>query len=165
MKKSELKKLTNEQLIEMLVKLSKLNNENMAFLKSNLFSDFNESFKIACKKIDEAFSCFELMSLKDAKQSLNDFKKLNSKDYLLIELCLYYIKSAYELEKTDWRFQENFYSAIERTYDIIFEIFKKDNSLKEKYVFKVKELIKQSNGGWGHKDYLEDKIWDFNQKA
>ena len=115
----------------------------------------NKFYVITCKKIDSSFSCFELMSLKDARQALNDFKKANPQDSDLVELYLYYIKKAYALEKTDWRFQENFYSAIEKVFSMMVEILKKDSLLKDKYAVRVQSLIKQANEGWAHKETLE----------
>ncbi len=158
MKKSILKKLDKETLIDLLLQLSKLSKENKAFLETRLNSDFDKLFSLACKKIDKSFASFELMSLKNARQALMDFKKAKPDDSMLIELCLYYIKQAYDLEETDWRFQENFYSAIEKVYDMIFDLMKKDKSLKEKYEKEVKKIIKRSNEGWGHRDYLDDKF-------
>jgi len=151
----DFKKLDKEQLIKLLVELGKLNKENEAFLYRKLFSNSNKFSVITYKKIDSAFSCFELMSLKDARQALNDFKKANPQNPDLVELYLYYIKKAYELEKTDWRFQENFYSAIEKVFSMMIEIFKKDILLKDKYVVRAQSLIKQANEGWAHKETLE----------
>ncbi|MCF7860962.1 hypothetical protein K9M79_01860 [Candidatus Woesearchaeota archaeon] len=158
MKKSDLKDLDKKKLIVLLMELSRLNKENKAFLKGKLSKDFENLFELACKKIDKAFSCFELMSLKDARQALNDFKKSNPGDTMLIELYLYYIGAAYYLEDSDWGFQENFYSAIESVYNLIFEMMKKDISLRDKYIDDVKKLIGKSNEGWGHRDWLEDKL-------
>src|SRR3989338_2901902 len=151
----DFKNLNKEQLITLLVELKKLNKENEAFLYKKLFSNSNKFYVITCKKIDSSFSCFELMSLKDARQALNDFKKANPQDSDLFELYLYYIKKAYALEKTDWRFQENFYSAIEKVFSMMVEILKKDSLLKEKYAVRVQSLIKQANEGWAHKETLE----------
>ena len=158
MKKSDFKKLERNQLIELLIDVSKLNKENDVFLKSKLTEDHQELFRLTCKKLDNAFSCFELMSLKEARTALNDFKKSKPSKSLLIKLYLYYIKRAYELEKTDWRFQENFYSAIEKVYDLIFNILIEDVFLKEKYLIEVEKMIKKSNEGWGHRDYLNEKL-------
>lgn len=158
MKKSDIKNLTKDELIDLLFGLSKLNKENNAFLKSKLSLGHNDLFKLSCKKIDKAFSYFEVMSLKDARKALVDFKKSNPNDSLFIELCIYYIKQAYHLEKTDWRFQESFYSAIEKVYDIIFDMIKKDDLLKDRYKVEVEKLIKKSNEGWSHRDYLEEKF-------
>jgi hypothetical protein len=158
MKKSTLKKLDKEDLIELLVDLSKLKKENDVFLKNKLHSDHHKMFKFYSQKINKAFCCFELKSLKDAREALLDFKKSKPPDNLFVDLCLYYIKCAYKLEKTDWRFQEDFYSAIENVYDMIFNLVKKNNFLKKEYKSEIKKLIKQSNEGWGHRDYLEGKF-------
>ncbi len=158
MKKSDFKNLSKDSLIELLLKLSKLNKENETFLESKLSSNYDDLFKLYCEKIDKAFCCYELMSLRDARRALLDFKKSNPSNSLFIQLCLYYIKKAYELEKTDWRFQENFYSAIERVYDMIFDIFEKDLSNKEKYIDEIEKLIEKSNEGWYHKEYLEYRL-------
>ncbi|HOI18422.1 MAG TPA: hypothetical protein PLX15_01010 [Candidatus Woesearchaeota archaeon] len=158
MKKSDLKNLDKEQLINLIIDLSKLSKENNAFLQTKLNKDYNKLFELSCNKISKALSCYELMSLRDARNTITDFKKSNPENNLLIELCLHYIKEAYDLEKTDWRFQENFYSAIEKVYNSIFETIKKDISLKERYLPEIKKLIQNSNEGWGHRDYLEDKM-------
>jgi len=154
--KNQLKNLEKPELIDLISKLSKLNKENNAFLQSNLYQDFDKLFELSCKKIDKAFCCFELMSLKDARTALIDFKKANPKNSELIKLYLYYIQSAHDLEKTSWRFQENFYQAIENVFKMIIEIIKTNLALKEEYNKKVQEIIKQANEGWGHQETLKE---------
>ncbi|MGM5483048.1 MAG: hypothetical protein ACQESF_06290 [Nanobdellota archaeon] len=156
MRKTYFENLDKEKLVELLVELSKLNKSNEAFLKTRLSSDYNKFFRLACDKIDEAFSCYELMSLKDARQALYDFKRSKPDNSKLIDLYIYYIKRAYKLEETDWRFQENFYSAIERVFGMIIEILKKEPSLKEKYDASITKIIGQANEGWNHQDTLQD---------
>jgi hypothetical protein len=158
MNKKDLNKLGKSDLIDLIISLSKLNKENKLFLETKLSFDFNDLFVLSCKKIDKAFSCFGVMSLKDARKTLIDFRKAKPSDSLFVDLCLYYIKCVYELEKTDWRFQENFYTAIEKTFDMVFEILKKDVLLKEKYCVIIEEIINQSNEGWGHQNYLKDRF-------
>ena len=158
MNKTDLNKLEKKELIKLLLELINLSKENKAFLETKLNSNFDNLYKLSCKKIDKAFSCFELMSLKDARQALIDLKKTTPNNSLFIELSIYYIKSAYALEKTDWRFQENFYSAIEKVYDLIFDIINKDISLKERYAPEIKKMISHSNEGFGHRDYLNSKF-------
>lgn len=154
--KKELKKLKQDELVDLIIEISKLNKENKSFLKSKLLNDENESFIIYCKKIDVAFSCYELMSLKDARQAINDFKKVSKDISKVIDLHIYYIESAYELEKTDWRFQENFYLAIESIFKNIVGFLKTNNSLVEIYDARLKKLIDKANEGWCHKDTLLD---------
>jgi len=154
--KNQLKNLEKSELIDLILKLSKLNKENNAFLQSNLSQDFNKLFKLSCKKIDKTFCCYELMSLKNARQALIDFKKANPSDSELIKLYLYYIQSAHDLEKTSWRFQENFYQAIENVFKRIIDIIKKNPTLKEEYYTKLQDIIKQANEGWGHQDALKE---------
>jgi len=156
MKKKDLKKLSKEQLIELLIDVSKLNKDNNAYIESKLNLDFDKLHILSCKKIDKAFCCYEIMNLKDAKKSITDFKKAKPTKIKLINLCLYYIEIAYELEKSDWRFQENFYSAIEKTYIIIFDILNKDALLKSKFNVKINFLINDATESWGHKDWLKD---------
>lgn len=158
MKKSDFKNIEKEQLINLLLELSKLNKENNAFLKTKLNQDYDNLFELSLKKISKAFSSYELMNLRDARNTIINFKKSNPDKSLLIKLCLHYIQEAYDLEQTDWRFQENFYSAIEKTYDMIFEMIKEDISLKEKYIKEIENLINISNEGWGHRDYLEEQF-------
>jgi hypothetical protein len=156
MNKTVLNKLEKKELINLIIELSKLNKQNKAFLETQLSLDFNNLFELSCKKIDKAFCCYELMSLKDARSALNDLKKSKPSNELFIDLCLYYIKSAYSLEKTSWKFQENFYLAIENVFKIIIEIIKTNPVLKEEYNTQLQEIIKQANEGWGHQDELKE---------
>ena len=156
MRKAYLKDLEKEELIKLLVELSRLHEENRAFLEARLLSDYTGLFQVACEKIQGAFSSFESLSLKDARQALYDFRKANPDNAMLIDLYRYYIQKAYELEKTDWRFQESFYSAIERVFGMIIDILKEDPSLKERYHTALMKIISQANEGWNHKDTLKD---------
>jgi hypothetical protein len=160
MKKSDFNKLDKNELIDLLMSLCKLNKANDLFLQSKLRLNHDDLLNLSYKKIDKAFSSLAMMSLKDARQALNDFKKSAPTNDLLMELYVYYINKAYQLEKTDWRFQENFYSAIESVYGLIFEIMKKDLLLKDKYNSKIKGLINISNESYGHRDYLKDKFYE-----
>lgn len=162
MRKKYLKDLDKEELIRLLVELADLNQENKAFLETRIFSNYGEAFRLACEKINKAFSCYELMSLKDARQALYDFKKTKPDNSRLIDLYIYYIKMAYKLEKTDWRFQDNFYSAIESVFRMIIDILKKEPSLKEKYDASIKKIISQANEGWNHQDTLQDMYEEVN---
>jgi len=156
MNKTVLNKLEKKELIELIMNLSKLNKQNKAFLETQLLLDFNNLFELSCKKIRKAFCCYELMGLKDARNALNDFKKAKPSNELFIDLCLYYINSAYSLEKTSWKFQENFYLAIESVFKTIIEIIKKNMNLKENYRVELEKIIKQANEGFGHQDELKE---------
>jgi hypothetical protein len=156
MNKKDLKKLFKEQFIELLIDVSKLNKENNAYIESKLNLDFDKLYKLSCKKIDKALCCYEFMSLRDARKVIINFKKAKPTNTQLIDLCLYYIERAYDLEKSDWRFKENFYSAIEKIYIIIFDILNKDTLLKSKFDVKINLLINEATESFGHKDWLKD---------
>jgi len=156
MKKTNLTKLDKTDLIDLIQELAKLNKKNKAFIESKLTSDFDNLLDLSYKNIDKTFSCFELMSLKDARQTIIDFKKSRPPRELLIKLYLYYIKSAQDLEGSDWRFQENFYVAIEKIFKEFVEEIKKDDELKTKYEEEIQRIIQDANEGWAHKETLEE---------
>ncbi len=158
MKKTDLKKLEKEELIELIIEISKLSKENKFFLEGKLSSNFNNLFNLSCKEIDKSFNSYETMSLFKARKVLIYFKKTVNNEELLLKLYMYYILSAYELEKTDWRFQENFYSSIENVFSILIETIKNNSQLKEKYISKIKEIVNISNEGWGHRERLEEMM-------
>lgn len=156
MKTIKLKELDKADLIKLIQELSKLNKKNKAYIESKLASDFDNLLEISYKNINKAFSCFELMSLKDARQTITDFKKSKPHPDVLIKLYLHYLKSAQDLEKSDWRFQEYFYLAVEKIFKELIQEIKKSEEFKIKYEEEIQKIIRNANEGWAHKETLEE---------
>ncbi len=157
-KKTQLKKQDKDELINLIVALSRLNEDNEVFIKTKLHNEIEDLIKLSHKKLDKAFCCFENLSLRDARKVLTDFRKLCDDKEKLLDLYFYYINCANDLDKHEWRLQENFYNAIERVFTMIFGILREDRNLFGKYKDKLKKTIKESNEGWGLRDFLVDGL-------
>ncbi len=157
-KKDNLKKLEKQDLIELLIELSKLDKKNKFYLESRLANNIDRYLDDSKKRLDKAFCCFENLSLRDARKVLVDFKKLTSDKEKLLELYLYYLDCANYLDKHEWRLQENFYNAVENVFVMVFDILKEDKALFEKYEDKLRKTVKDANDGWGLGDFLGDEL-------
>ena len=158
----QLEKLSKQSLIELIVQMTKMSKVNKTFLESQITADYESLLTVCRKDLQKAFVSFDKLSLRDARKALADFQKANPPQHLFVELCIYYIHLAYELEEIDWRFGESFFSAIEKVYEMIFRAFASDSSLIEAYLPAIMELKNQANEGWGHRDYLEERLEDYS---
>lgn len=157
----ELKKLDKKDLLNLFQELIKYRKENKEFLELKLKSNDNieESLIYYKNKIDLAFN-FEKFSMRNARQSLNDFKKISKDEKYQIEMMVYYIEKATKFEKNNGDMWEEFYTVVENMFSKVIKLLNKNYDLIKLYEDRLSKIICNSCQGWGHRDILEEMIED-----
>ncbi|MGZ8536847.1 MAG: DUF6155 family protein [Flavisolibacter sp.] len=163
--KQELDKLNKKELIAFIIDLSKKNKSVSDYLDYFVNPDENQQFENYRKKVLEAFYPKRgfALKLKDGKQAITDFKKLEPSKSLLSELMLYYVECGVAYTNDFGDINEAFYVSLEKVYVQALQLMKKEDILEE---FKEKAFkIMNDTGdiGWGFHDYLCQAYYDFYQ--
>jgi hypothetical protein len=161
----ELKKLDKKNLIKIVSELIKFRKENKEFLEMKLKTEnksyIEEILNYYKSKIDLAFD-FNKFSMKNARQVINDFKKISRDEKYLIELMTYYIEKATDFEREYGDMWEAFYTTVENMLRDVIKLLNKNYDLIKFYESRLREVISKSCEGWGHKDILEEMIEDLH---
>ena len=161
--KKELKKLDKDKLIDLVADLYKKNKSVKEFFDFYANPDERELFNKYRDKVFEAFYPklgFKL-KLKEGKQAISDFKKLEPSAELLADLMLFYVETGVKFTNDFGDIDEGFYSSIEKTYIAALTLMKKENLL-DKFSDRAGNVVNDSSGiGWGFHDFLGDVHADF----
>jgi hypothetical protein len=161
--KKELKKLDKDKLIDLVADLYKKNKSVKEFFDFYINPNERELFNKYRDKVFEAFypkRGFNL-KLKDGKQAIIEFKKLEPSSDLLADLMLFYVETGVQFTNDFGDIDEGFYSSIETTYISALTLMKKENLL-EKFADRAGKVVNDTSGiGWGFHDYLDNVHSDF----
>jgi hypothetical protein len=155
--KKELKKLDNENLIELIVDLCKKNKSVKEFFDFYANPDEKELFDKYRNKIHEAFSPKRRRKpkLKAGKQAISDFKNFSPSAELLADLMLYYVESGVKFTNESSHINKPLYSSLETTYRATLTLMKNEDLLG-KFAFRAKKIVNDSrNIGW----YFHDNLY------
>jgi hypothetical protein len=161
--KKELKKLEKEKLIDLIADLYKKNKSVKEFLDFYVSPDENELFKKYRDKVFEAFFPKRGYSykLKDGKQAISDFKKLEPATELLVNLMLFYVESGVKFTNDFGDVNEAFYNSLSTTFIDALKMMDKENLLNV-FEERVEKIVDDTSGiGWGFHDYLVQVWFDF----
>jgi hypothetical protein len=150
MKKEELIKIIGE-----LYKNNKLNKEYLDFLVEPNETALHKKYR---DLVYEAFYPKRGMrlKLKQGKQAITDFKKLNPSPELLADLMLFFIETAAKFTYEYGDIGEDFYTSIETSYENTL-IFMNKNNLLEPFLIRSEKMLKKAKkceNGF-HDDMLE----------
>jgi len=159
--KKTLRGLKNDEVILLVEELSKLCKENKEFIELKLNNDSDKSLEYYKNKIRLAF-CEDKLSLKNARQAINDFKKLSKDEVYLIELMVYYVECATNFESEHGDLWEAFYTAIENMFESCIKILNDNVGLIPVYQDRLEKIISESCEGWGHRDVLEERFGELD---
>ena len=161
--KKELKKFDKAKIIELITDLYKKNKSVKEYFDFFVNPDENELFKKYRNKVLDAFypkRGFDLR-LKDAKQAIADFRKLEPSTELLTDLMLFYVECGVKFTNDFGDIDENFYVSVEKMYYQALTLMHKGDFL-EKFQIRSLKIVDDSNGiGWGFHDYLVQVYFDF----
>ncbi len=156
--KKELKKLDKDKIIDIVSDLYKKNKSVKEFFDFYVNPDEKELFNKYRDKVFEAFYPRRgyKFKLKDGKQAISDFKKLDPSADLLAELMLFYVETGVKFTNDFGDIDEGFYSSMGTTYVAALKIMKKENLL-DKFADRAGKIVNDtSEFGWGFHDYLCD---------
>ena len=161
--KKELKKLDNNQLIDLVADLYKKNKSVKEFFDFYVNPNEGELFKKYRDKVFEAFYPKRgyNFKLKDGKQAISDFKKFRPSADLLADLMLFYVETGVSFTKDFGDIDERFYSSLETTYVAALKLMKSEHLL-DRFADRAGKVVSDTSGmGWGFHDYLCDVHAEF----
>jgi len=161
--KRELKKLDKDKLIDLVSDLYKKNKSVKEFFDFYINPDERKLFNKYRDKVFEAFypNRGYGFKLKDGKQAISNFKKLEPPTDLVADLMLFYVETGIKFTKDFGDIDERFYSSLETTYVAALTLMRKENLL-DKFADRAGKVVSDTSGiGWGFHDYLSDVHSDF----
>ncbi len=161
--KKELKKLDKDNIIDLVADLYRKNKSVKEFFDFYINPDEGELFNKYRNKVFEAFYPKRgyKYKLKDGKQAISDFKKLEPSADLLADLMLFYVETGILFTNDFGDIDEGFYLSMEKTYDAALKLMKKENLL-DKYAERAGKVVSDTSGiGWGFHDELGDIYSEF----
>jgi hypothetical protein len=164
--KATLKDLDKEDLIEIIVEMTKINAKNKVFL--DVFLKGSDEINIealveeAKKKIyryifGSSVYVRNYLKLREAKQVITDSSKI-LKEYPrhIADLKLYYVETCNEFTNEFGDISEQFYNSVVRTFQNLCIFIKKNPSLYDIFKARLDELYNNSRDfGWGYSDDIE----------
>lgn len=161
--KKELKKFDKTKIIELITDLYKKNKSVKEYLDFFVNPDENDLFKKYRDKVLEAFypkRGFGL-KIKDAKQAIADFRKIEPSKLLLADIMLYYVECGVKFTNDFGDVDEQFYMSIEKMYLQALTLMQKEDLL-DKFRERALKIVNDSDGmGWGFHDELSGIHYDF----
>ena len=85
------------------------------------------------------------LSLSFARQSINDFKKHEPSEELLVDLMFYYVECGVKYTNDYGDIDEKFYSSVEKMYRSALETARKEGCL-EKFKERAEKIMHDTNG-------------------
>lgn len=156
--KKELKKLDKDKLIDLVAELYKKNKSVKEFFDFYMNPNERELFNKYRDKVFEAFYPKRgyTYKLKEGKQAISDFKKLNPSPDLLADLMLFYVETGVMFTNEFGDIDEAFYSSLETTYATALNYMKKEHLL-DLFAERARKIVSDTSGiGWGLHGYLSD---------
>lgn len=168
--KSILKNLDNNELMEIIIELSKINVKNKEFLEIFLKSsdeiDFNTIINDAKKKIyvhiyGRSIYSNNCLKLKEAKKVISDNSKiLKNYPLYIADLKLYYVETCNDFTKDFGDISEQFYDSVISTFDDFCSMILQNPILYGNFKARLEKLYKNSrNIGWNYSDFLGDLLY------
>lgn len=161
--KKHLKKLEQNELIQIIADLYKMNQDVKDFLnvKFNGEKVIQELYERAENEImDEFFSDkgFGKMRLAKAKKAITNFKKFTNDAERELELMLFYVEIGTEFTIIYGDIDERFYSSMESMFHKVVKACENDEKLFNKFRDRLYKIVMDTDGavGWGYHDNLSD---------
>ena len=161
--KKELKTLDKNKLIDLIADLYKKNKSAKEYLDYYVSPNEKDLFEKYKEKVFEAFYPKRgySLKLKDGKQAISEFKKLEPSSELLADLMLFYVETGVSFTTDFGDISEPFYSSLESTYVAALTLMHKGNLL-DKFALRAEKVVENtSNMGWGLHEYLSSVYDDF----
>ena len=145
--KKELKKLDKDKLIDLVADLYKKNRSVKEFFDFYVNPDERELFNKYRDKIFEAFYPKRgyNFKLKDGKQAISDFKKLETSADSRIDLMLFYVETGVNFTNDFGDINEAFYKSLETTFVESLNLMNNENLL-DKFEERVGKVVVNTNG-------------------
>ena len=161
--KKELKILDKDQLIGLISDLYKRNKAAQEYLDFYVRPNERERFEKYRTKVVEAFfpkRGYQLR-LREGKQALSEFQKLEPAAELLVDLLLVYVETGVRFTKEYGDIDEAFYTSLENAYAKALALMRQEKLLAQ-FAARTAQVVRDTSGiGWGFHDYLTETRDEF----
>ena len=170
--RASLNLLEKEDLIEIILELSKFNPKNKNFIEISISGsdniNFDEIVKTAKSKIHtyifgRGLTSRNVLKLREAKKVISDHAKL-LKDYPehIADLKLYYIETCHNFTEDFGDINEQFYDSIMNAFENFCDYILKHHRLYTMFKERIEKYYENSRGfGWGYSDGISDIYSEF----
>lgn len=156
--KKELKTLDKDQLVALIADLYKKNKAAREYLDFYVQPNERELFEKYRTKVVEAFfpkRGYQLR-LREARQALSDFQKLEPAAEQVADLLLVYVETGVQFTNTYGDIDEAFYTSLENAYAKALALLRQEQLLPQ-FAARTAQIVRDTRGtGWGFHDYLVD---------
>jgi Family of unknown function (DUF6155) len=160
--KKELNRFDKDKLIQLITELYKKNKSVKEYFDFFVNPDENALFEKYKAKVSDAFypkRGYEL-KLRDGKQAIAEFKKIEPATILLADLMLFYVECGVKFTNEFGDIDEAFYSSIEKVYLKALALMHKEEILDQFKSRAFKIVEDTSDIGWGFHDYLGEVYYN-----
>jgi hypothetical protein len=161
--KAKLAGFSQQELLDIIRDLYKLNPDNKVFLSSHLqigdTRDLSEPYRRIIRKVFNPDRGFPSLNLKAARKALNDFKKANADPGAVADLMVYYVEQGVQCTLQYGDIHEGFYSGLESVYSDAIALITKtgDAEIIAEFYPRLEQIVWDTSPvGWGFHDYLDD---------
>ena len=164
--KKALKTLDKDQVIALITELYKKNKAAQEYLDFYVQPNERERFEKYRIKVVEAFfpkRGYQLR-LREGKQAISDFQKLEPAAELLTDLLLVYVETGVRFTNEYGDINEAFYTSLENTYAKALSLMRQEKLLAQ-FADRTAQVVRDTSGiGWGFHDYLSETWEEFYPK-
>lgn len=169
MKITEVKKylntLTNEQTIEIILKMYNLSVANKNYVINKINPEYENNLLVEYKNIIENEFAFQhddfSLDFKTIKNSIKQYQSISCNPKNVIELILFYVECGINFTQDYGDIGEKFYDDISNAYhDALKCIFKHNLSSEFKNTC-LKLQVKANGIGYGFSDYMSDLFYGY----
>jgi len=168
--KAILKELEKDELIEIIIEITKINQKNKEFLEIFLNDsdeiNFEKFITDAKKKIfrfifGTSVYANNQLKLREAKKEISDCSKvLKNYPSHIADLKLYYVETCNAFTKEFGDISEQFYNSVISTFEDFCNILVKHPLLYEIFRERILNLVRKSRDiGWGYSDSIEELVY------
>ena len=161
--KKELKTLDSDKLIALIADLYKKNKAAREYLDFYVQPNERERFEHYRARVVAAFfpkRGYQLR-LREGKQALSDFQKLEPAAELVADLLLVYVETGVRFTNEYGDIDEAFYTSLENTYAKALALMKQVQLLPH-FAARTAQVVRDASGtGWGFHDYLTEVREEF----
>lgn len=160
--KKSLKQLDQNELIQIIADLYKLNSGVKEYLSSKFGGEdvINELHLNARKKIETEFfpeRGMPKLRLAEAKQAITDFKKATNDSDKVADLMLFYVEMGTKFTCTYGDIDMKFYNSMISMFDKVAVACEQSEGLYTSFKDRLEHIVSSSDGiGWGYHDALCD---------
>src|SRR6185312_14353042 len=161
--KKYLSQFTKEQLVGQILELHKKYKDVKEYYEFSINPDVASKRMNVKEAVRECFypkRGFKLR-LKDAREIISGFKKLEPDAESLADVMLYYVECGVQFTNDFGDIDEPFYNSIARMFVDTAKLIQ-DNGLNEIFLTRAEKIVKDSDGiGWGFHDALLDIYYNY----